>query len=111
MKLITNVYQNFEINDVLKIDVWYGILREMDFATAKRNLLEHCRISKFPPTPADIIKAENQETSYYALLRQEEQQEQLALAAYNEEAVPMPDHIRKRLESLVQKRKVNQHER
>lgn len=92
------------------VGVWLDILQDVPFEIAKEKTRDLCRINKhFAPTPAEIYQACYENPSYYDLLRQEDRIDQLALQAYNEQAVPMPDHIRERLERRAA-RKVNSDE-
>lgn len=103
MKLITNVYQNFEVNDPSKIDVWTAILRDTNVIEAKQNLMDHFRTNKYPPTPADIIRADQtQPLTVYEVQRLENDQHMLELKEYqeNEDVKPMPDYIKKQLREL-----------
>lgn len=111
LAMIKTAYPFFEITGP-GTKLWHMMLQDIDSRTAQSRLVNHIRTSKFAPTIADIVQAPATEDqpSFYDLLREEEQQEQLALQAYDEKAVPMPDHIRERLERLVKKRKVNSHE-
>ncbi|MDU5949415.1 MAG: replicative helicase loader/inhibitor [Paenibacillus macerans] len=109
LSMIKTAYPFFEITEP-GTRLWHMMLQDIDFKTAQRRLAHHIRTSKFAPTISEIVQDPEGEPSYYDLLRQEEQQEQLALQAYDEKAVPMPDHIRERLERLVEKRKVSGHE-
>ncbi|WP_055108926.1 replicative helicase loader/inhibitor [Paenibacillus ihumii] len=111
LAMIKTAYPFFEITEP-GTRLWHMMLQDIDFKTAQMRLAHHIKTSKFAPTISEIVQApasESEEPSYYELLRQEEQQERLALEAYNEKAVPMPDHIRERLERRA-KRKVNSHE-
>ncbi|AOZ91594.1 hypothetical protein [Paenibacillus crassostreae] len=106
MKLITNVYQNFEVNDSSKIEVWTAILRETDVIEAKQNLMDHFRTNKFPPTPADIIRSDRKQSlSVYEVQRLETEQHMFELKEYqeNEDVKPMPDYIKKQLRELRMK--------
>ncbi|WP_199925747.1 replicative helicase loader/inhibitor [Paenibacillus bouchesdurhonensis] len=108
LAMIKTAYPFFEITEP-GTRLWHMMLQDIDFKTAQVRLADHIRTSKFAPTISEIVQAPEEKPSYYDLLRQEEQQEQLALEAYNEKAVPMPDHIRERLERRA-KRKVNSYE-
>lgn len=108
LAMIKTAYPFFEITEP-GTRLWHMMLQDIDSKTAQVRLANHIRTSKFPPTISEIVQAAEEEPSYYDLLREEEQQEQLALEAYNEKAVPMPDHILERLERRA-KRKVNNHE-
>ncbi len=113
MKLITNVYQNFEVEDPIKIDVWHAVLQETSVEQAQVNLMEHFRTNRFPPTPADLIRAEqNQPLSIYEIQRLENERQELELKEYHEreEVKPMPEHIARRLEQVFAGLRVNQDE-
>ncbi|PAD73946.1 hypothetical protein [Paenibacillus campinasensis] len=114
MKLITNVYQNFEVEDPAKIDVWYMVLRETSVESAKSNLMMHFRTSSFPPTPADLIGGKEPEKSLtiYDIQRKEQEQQLLELQEYHEreDVKPMPDHIAKRLGQIFAGMRVNRDE-
>lgn len=94
------------------ITTWHDILENIPNEVAYTATRELCRVRpKFAPDPAEIYLACTvQEKSFYELQRQEEETEQLALEEYFEKAVPMPDHIRERLERSNKKRKVNSDE-
>ncbi|WP_161797221.1 hypothetical protein [Paenibacillus terrae] len=64
-------------------------------------MILHLQTSPFFPKPVDIIGDYlTRQPSYYELQRAEEQADALALEEYNQQAVPMPNHIRERLERL-----------
>ncbi|WP_430212945.1 hypothetical protein [Paenibacillus polymyxa] len=87
--------------------LWHQMLADIDCEVAKIRLGKHIRTSKFAPTISDICTAEDTQPSYYELQRAEEQAEALALEEYSQQAVPMPEHIRQRLERLHKKVRVN----
>ncbi|MGG1618279.1 hypothetical protein [Paenibacillus sp. NRS-1781] len=71
-------------------------------------MIRHLQTSPFFPKPVNIIGDYlTRQPSYYELQRAEEQADALALEEYNQQAVPMPDHIRKRLEKLQSSRRLN----
>jgi len=109
LMMIKTAYPFFEVTEA-GTRLWHTMLQDIDYDTAQQRLAHHIRTSKYAPTISEIVQAPEEERSYYDLVRLEEQQEQLALQAYNEHAVPMPDHIRERLERLVKKRRVNGNE-
>lgn len=113
MKLITNIYQNFEVEDPFKIDVWYAVLRDTSAEQAQANLMEHFRTNRFPPTPADLIRAEqDQPLSIYDIQRLENEQQLLELQEYHEreKVKPMPEHIARRMDNLFAGLRVNKDE-
>ncbi|WP_216479267.1 hypothetical protein [Paenibacillus brevis] len=113
MRYISGAYRNFVIEDSEMegtIGVWMDILQDIPFQIALERTRDLCRTKiEFAPTPAEIYQACLESHSFYELQRIEEQQELLELQQYNEQAVPMPDHIRERLERRV-KRTVNNNE-
>lgn len=113
MKLITNVYQNFEVEDPAKIDVWHAVLRETPIKVARLNLMDHFRTSRFPPTPADLIRLEyKQPLSVYELQKLDNDRQLLELQEYHEreEVKPMPEHIANRLNKLFAGMRVDEGE-
>jgi len=54
LSLIQNFYEHFEITQA-KIDSWLLILKDSEFETVKENLLQYCRVNKFPPKVADLL--------------------------------------------------------
>lgn len=109
LAVIRTAYPFFEItHPVTKL--WHSMLQDVDYEVAQERLLKHIRTSKFAPVPADICNPEGPQPSYYELQRAEEQQDALALQEYLEEAVPMPERVRQRLERLNKKARVNMDE-
>ncbi|RUT48559.1 hypothetical protein EJP82_01040 [Paenibacillus anaericanus] len=109
LAVIKTAYPFFEIT-VPVTKLWQQMLQEVDYNIAKERLGQHIRSCKYAPTISDIVGVDKDKPSFYELQRAEEQEDQLELEAYNEQAIPMPDHIRERLERLVAKRKVSAHE-
>ncbi|MDY7993341.1 replicative helicase loader/inhibitor [Paenibacillus polymyxa] len=111
MKYISKAYRSFVIDErevESEVQVWHDLLREVPFETAIEKTRMLCQTNeKWAPTPAEIYQACQPEQSYYALQRAEERADTLALQEYLEQAVPMPDHIRKRLEKLQSSRRLN----
>jgi len=112
MKYIAGAYRSFRTADDDQVEqevaVWYDILQDVPNQLAIEKTRELCRTkTKFPPTPGEIYQAcQGQPRSFYELQREQEEADQLALAEYNEKAVPMPEHVRVQLEQLLEK-KVN----
>lgn len=106
MKFISSVYQNFVVDDKMKIDAWCIVLADLPPDKAMRNVIEYSKVGKFPPVPADIIGPKEQ-LSIYDIQALERQQEQLALEEYHEKnkVVPMPAHIREKLVRIAIKAK------
>lgn len=98
-----------EVGDV--IAVWTDLLRDIPNDAANQAVRRLCKVKKeFAPTPAEIIEECQPEQSFYALQRAEEQQDALALQEDLEHAVPMPEHIRERLERHQKRTRVNMDE-
>lgn len=108
LMMIKTAYPFFEVTNP-GTKLWHMMLQDIDFKVAQQRLAHHIRTSKFAPTISEIVQDPEGERSFYELQRIEEQQELLELQQYNEQAVPMPDHIRERLERRV-KRTVNNNE-
>lgn len=53
-KKIVDVYPRFEVTSG-KVDTWHWLMDGIPYEAAKRNLLNHCRTSRFEPTIADIV--------------------------------------------------------
>lgn len=102
MRYISGAYRNFVIEDSEMegtIGVWMDILQDIPFQIALERTRDLCRTKiEFAPTPAEIYQACLESHSFYELQRIEEQQEQLMLQEYYEQAVPMPQHIKEKLE-------------
>lgn len=97
----------------MKIDVWYAVLQDTSADQAQRNLMEHFRTNRFPPTPADLIGADRQQPlSVYESQRLENEQQLLELQEYHEreEVKPMPEHIANRLDQLFAGMRVDEDE-
>lgn len=97
----------------MKIDVWYAVLKDSSAEQAQRNLMDHFRTNRFPPTPADLIRAEEgRPLSVYEIQKQENEQQLLELQEYHEreDVKPMPDHIARRLDKLFAGMRVNDDE-
>lgn len=110
MKYIAGAYRSFRTADDAQAEqevaVWHDILQDIPNQLAMEKTRELCRIkTAFPPTPAEIYQAcQAQPRSFYELQRAEEEADRLALAEYNEKAVPMPEHIRVKLEQTLAKK-------
>lgn len=110
LAMIKTAYPFFEVTEP-GVRLWHMMLEEIDFKTAQARLANHIRTSKFAPTISEILNpAASEEKSFYELQRAEEEAERIALAEYNQKAIPMPEHIRKRFERLNTERKVNANE-
>lgn len=113
MKYIEGAYRNFRTADddqaEQEVAVWHDILQDIPNKLAMEKTRDLCRVNtKFPPTPAEIYQAcLAQPRSFYELQRAEEEADRLALAEYNEKAVPMPEHIRLQLEQTLARKKVS----
>lgn len=114
MKYIAGAYRSFRTADddqaEQEVVVWHDILQDIPNQLAMKKTRELCRINtKFPPTPAEIYQAcQAQPRSFYELQRAEEEADRLALAEYNEKAVPMPEHVRVQLEQLLKKKVIRE---
>ncbi|WP_339271493.1 replicative helicase loader/inhibitor [Paenibacillus sp. FSL K6-1330] len=112
MKYIAGAYRSFRTADddqaEQEVAVWHDILQDIPNQLAMEKTRELCRVNtQFPPTPAAIYQAcQVQPRSFYELQRAEEEADRLALAEYNEKAVPMPDRIRVQLEQMLERKKV-----
>lgn len=96
------------VKDQETFNVWYNLVKDVPFEVAHQNVIRHLQTSPFFPKPVNIIGDYlTRQPSYYELQRAEEQADALALEEYNQQAVPMPDHIRKRLEKLQSSRRLN----
>ncbi|MER2061464.1 MAG: hypothetical protein ABS894_00885 [Aerococcus urinaeequi] len=95
------VYQNFEVNDPAKIQVWEMLLRDESYDAVQAMAVEHCKTSKFPPVPADLIP-QKEPLSIYDIQEIEQKEQQLALEAYHRDndVKPMPDYILRELKLL-----------
>ncbi|WP_413373243.1 hypothetical protein [Paenibacillus taichungensis] len=101
MKFISLVYQNFEVNDPAKIQVWEMLLKDEDYNDVQRMAVDHCKTEKFPPVPADLIPKKHSMT-VYDHQQLEREQDLIELQEYHEnnKTVPMPDYILKELQSM-----------
>ena len=118
MSRIKTAYPNF-VNIITPnketptVDLWYQRLSAngITLEQALQALDKHIDSSRFEPTIADIIN-NKPVLSIYDIQKQEREQEQLALKEYHEnnEVVPMPDHIREKINALLQKTKVGDSE-
>lgn len=104
LSVIKTAYPFFEIT-VPVTRLWNQMLHDMDNEVAQNRLVEHIRTSKYAPTIADIVNQDKPQQSYYELLQTEERAYALELEEYNEQAVPMPDHIKERLNLLSQSKR------
>nr|WP_243895925.1 replicative helicase loader/inhibitor [Paenibacillus sp. F411] len=103
--MIKTAYPFFEITEP-GVRLWQAMLQDLDYKTAQERLRQHIRTSRFAPAIADIVNQSTSEPSYYELQRAEEEADRMALAEYNDHAVPMPDHIREKRDRMLQKKKV-----
>ncbi|WP_339205273.1 replicative helicase loader/inhibitor [Bacillus sp. PS11(2022)] len=56
MSLIKQYFEHFEITQQ-KIDSWHELLQEAEYEEVRRNLINFCRLNKFPPKVADLLNA------------------------------------------------------
>lgn len=54
-KIIIDVYPRFQVN-ASKVDTWTRMLQGQTYKDAEINLIEHCKVSKFEPTIADVCR-------------------------------------------------------
>lgn len=107
LAMIKTAYPFFEVTEP-GVRLWHMMLDDLDLKTAQRRLANHIRSSKYAPTIAEIVNpTPSEEKSFYELQRAEEEADRLALAEYNEHAIPMPEHIREKLERLLENKRVN----
>ncbi|MNW41737.1 hypothetical protein D3C74_188860 [compost metagenome] len=114
MRYISGAYSTFRIEES-ELDsvaiVWLDLLQDIPFELAREKTRMLCQENtQYHPKPAEIYQACLENHSFYELQRIEEQQEQLMLQEYYEQAVPMPQHIKEKLERRAA-RKVNVDER
>lgn len=106
LALIKTAFPEFTITQEV-IALWCNYLKDVPASLAQFNLDNHIRTSRFAPRIADIVHEDPLPSqSYYDLLKQEQESERIALETYEQQAVPMPDHIRARLNGLVEKKRV-----
>lgn len=55
--ILAGAYRNFEIKDKISFDIWFEVLRDIDFEDVKLALYKHISESEYPPTVASIRKA------------------------------------------------------
>ncbi|MGN7359972.1 replicative helicase loader/inhibitor [Paenibacillus sp. SAF-054] len=107
LAMIKTAYPFFEVTEP-GVRLWHMMLANLDYKTAQSRLADHIRSSRFAPTISEIVNPiAQEEKSFYELQRAEEEADQLALEAYKEKAIPMPDHIRERIERFAKERRVN----
>ncbi|WP_338842090.1 replicative helicase loader/inhibitor [Paenibacillus glucanolyticus] len=106
LAMIKTAYPFFEVTEA-GVRLWHTMLIDLDYKTAQKRLANHIRSSKFAPTISEIVNpAPFEEKSFYELQRAEEEADRLALDEYNENAVPMPEWIRKKREQMLARKKV-----
>ncbi|MFK4167665.1 replicative helicase loader/inhibitor [Paenibacillus lautus] len=104
LAMIKTAYPFFEVTEA-GVRLWHTMLIDLDYKTAQKRLANHIRSSKFAPTISEIVNpAPFEEKSFYELQREQEEADRLALAEYNEKAVPMPEHVKIQLEQLLDKK-------
>lgn len=54
VKAMRVTYPNTPITTQQVFDLWYGLLRDMDYKAVSDNLLQHIRTNKFAPTVAEL---------------------------------------------------------
>lgn len=52
-ELIVEVYPRFTIS-ASRVEAWHELLLDMPYKSARKNVVEHCKNSKFEPTVADV---------------------------------------------------------
>ncbi|MEN1985223.1 hypothetical protein [Paenibacillus hubeiensis] len=110
LTIAKRVHPSFSVDDEITFGIWFELVGEVPFEVAQQNLKEHLRLSEFPPKPANLAGDyfNRPKLSVYDIQAIEQQEQQIALQEYHEKnkVVPMPDHIRAKLEGLVKKRTV-----
>ena len=88
LDVITTYYPNFlKVEDLQRTaKAWHTFLEEMDQAEVLRNLHEHIKTDRFPPTVADLIKFEETEHSRRAIPNNQETLLMLAAPFENKQA-------------------------
>lgn len=61
--LLGRYYRNWVIDESV-IASWWGLTSDLGADNFLRAAIEHSRISKFPPTPADLIELADKNRSY-----------------------------------------------
>ncbi|MDF9845117.1 MULTISPECIES: replicative helicase loader/inhibitor [unclassified Paenibacillus] len=107
LNMIKTAYPFFEITEP-GVKLWHLMLQDLEYKEAQGRLARHIRSSKYAPTIAELL-ADDQasEPSFYEVLRLEEEEDHLLLEAYNQTAVPMPDHILQKRQKLDERRRLN----
>lgn len=103
--IILNTYSGFQYDDD-KVEIWVDILHDVPFELAQVNLRKYIRNAenKFPPHPGALAESAVQRSDGPYVLNAAETRLMLDERdrEYNQKAIPMPDHIRERMKSLVQ---------
>lgn len=53
-KAMRATYPNTPVSTQQVFDLWYGLLRDMDYKAVSDNLLQHIKTNKFAPTVAEL---------------------------------------------------------
>lgn len=78
VKAMRGAYINCQITTQEIFDEWYALLKDIDYKTASRNLENHIKNNKFPPTIAELRGTDKK--SFGNFPEREYKMEQLELA-------------------------------
>ena len=94
LKTIKTAYPYFEITKEVA-GLWHEFMKDITMQQAQINLRDHIRSSKFAPTIADIVRHDPNQYVNYDQLRQETQVYLQGKSERQQQAVAMPEHIKK----------------
>lgn len=110
LAMIKTAYPYFEITEA-GVKLWHLMLQDLEYKDAQARLAQHIRTSKFAPTIAELlVEVQQAGPSFYEALRLEEREDQQVLEAYDQTAIPIPEHILEKRQRLNERRRINTNE-
>ncbi|WP_028609755.1 replicative helicase loader/inhibitor [Paenibacillus harenae] len=92
LAVVKTAFPHFEITEPV-VHLWHEYLEPIPFDQAKKNLQEHIRSNRFPPTIADIVRLEPNSTLHIDQLRLETAERFALMDEWERNAVPIPEWI------------------
>jgi hypothetical protein len=96
LALISSAYPMVELTDE-QDRLWTEMLSDVPFERAQRNLREHIRSSRFPPTVADIVRHDPNQFVNYERLKEETALRFEQMDEWEQQAVPLPERLQPKL--------------
>ncbi|MGO4181837.1 replicative helicase loader/inhibitor [Paenibacillus sp. TAF43_2] len=97
LAVIKTAYQNFLVTDQA-VRLWHEYMKEISFSSAQKNLQEHIRSNRFPPTIADIVRHDPNQFTDHQRLELETEERFALMDEWEQKATDIPEHVRNRIE-------------